>query len=498
MFKNAFANLCRGGAAALVAILLPPFLTRILSKDAYGTWLLILQLSTYVSFLDFGIQTAVGRYVAHCNELGDSKQRDSIISTSLVILTGTGIVAMIGISLLAWQLPNLFKDMPAALHQDAQLALLFVGCSLAIALPFNVFGAIFVGLQQYDVPAWIIGSSKLLGGLFVVLIAQSSHSIVMMGVVMGITNLLTGFWQYFAYKKKISDGIHLSIGKVSVSTGIEISAYCFGLLIWTIAMILIGGLDTIIIGYFDYQSVIYYTFAASLTSFLVGIFNSLLGVIMPKAAAIGAQGNRKALGQLLTSSTKYGVIILVLGNLLLITGANSLLRLWVGDIYAEKTTLLLQLLTIGNGIRYIGTPYSTIVIAIGEQRKIILSPLLEGIFNLSISVYFTFCYGVVGVAIGTICGGVISIVMHFFYNLPRTSIDVNRYDLIVNAIVKPLIAVIPAILFLQFFTIGNQSKENMFLLSIATNIMTWVCMWICVFSKQDRKRILMNVYSRIS
>jgi hypothetical protein len=37
IFKNAFANLCRGGAAVLVAILLPPFLMRILSKDAYGT-----------------------------------------------------------------------------------------------------------------------------------------------------------------------------------------------------------------------------------------------------------------------------------------------------------------------------------------------------------------------------------------------------------------------------------------------------------------------------
>jgi O-antigen/teichoic acid export membrane protein len=91
MVKNAFANLCRGGAAALVALLLPPFLTRILSKDAYGTWLLILQLSTYVSLLDFGIQTAVGRFVAHHNELGEFQERDGIVSTALAILIGSGI-----------------------------------------------------------------------------------------------------------------------------------------------------------------------------------------------------------------------------------------------------------------------------------------------------------------------------------------------------------------------------------------------------------------------
>jgi O-antigen/teichoic acid export membrane protein len=58
LVKNAFANVCRGGAAALVMLLMPPFLTRILSKDAYGAWLLILQLATYVSLLDFGIQIA--------------------------------------------------------------------------------------------------------------------------------------------------------------------------------------------------------------------------------------------------------------------------------------------------------------------------------------------------------------------------------------------------------------------------------------------------------
>jgi Na+-driven multidrug efflux pump len=164
IIKNVFANVARGTTAALVIILLPPFLTRILLPDAYSAWLLILQLSAYVAFLDFGIQTAVGRFVAHTNELRDFKQRDSIISTSLAILTGSGVLAMLGIIALAWQLPQLFRGMPTELHQEARFSLLLVGGSLAFSLPFSVFSGIFIGIQRYDVPAWIIGISKLCGG----------------------------------------------------------------------------------------------------------------------------------------------------------------------------------------------------------------------------------------------------------------------------------------------------------------------------------------------
>ena len=446
--KNAFANLCRGGASALVVLLLPPFLTRILDKDAYGTWLLILQLSTYVSFLDFGVQTAVGRFVAHCNELGDTKQRDSIVSTSIAILSGAAVLAMVGISILAWQLPYLFKDMPANLHQDARLALLCVGGSLAVSLPFSVFGAIFVGLQRYDVPAWIIGISKLLGGIFVVLVAQSSHSIVMMAVVMGIANLCTGLWQFIAYKKMVRY-ISISVRSISNRNFLEISSYCFSLSVWNVAMLLIGGLDAAIIGYFDYQSVIYYVLASSFITFIFGIQNSIISTIMPQAAVIGAKGDRKALENLLISSTRYVVVIMLVIGLPVLAGGKWFLTLWVGDLYAEKTFLLLQLLIVGNFIRQIGTPYSILSLAVGEQKQILLSPIVEGLVNVLFSMIFTSYIGFIGVSLGTIFGGCASITMHFFYNLPRSfKIKVEDEKKLLYTIFKPFPAIMPCLLFL--------------------------------------------------
>jgi O-antigen/teichoic acid export membrane protein len=460
--KNAFANLCRGGAAALVTLLLPPFLTRILPIEAYNTWLLILQLGTYVSLLDFGIQTAVGRYVAYCNELGDKRKRDSIVSNAIGILTFVGSLALIGVAMATWQLPHLFPSMPVALQQDAKLALLAVGSSLAIALPFNVFGAVFIGLQRYDVPAWIIGISRILGGFFVILIAHTSHSIAMMGLAMGAANLLTGVWQYLAYRRLAGD-IQISVKQLSKSTAIEITNYCAGLLVWTVGMLLVSGLDTAIIGYFDYRSVVYYSLAASLTMFVTGLQSSVFATILPNAAEINARGDRVGLGKLLVASTRYATVMLVFTSLPLLLGGKLLLTIWVGESYANNTVIMLHLLIIAGFIRQLGAPYATIVMASGEQKLIMLSPLVEGVVNLATSILLISKIGVIGVAIGTIIGGFVSVLFHLFYNLPRTKCIIlpNAYPLIL-AVGKPLMAMLPTIILYTLTPNSNQFPTNIF------------------------------------
>lgn len=421
LVKNIFANVCRGGSAALVTLLLPPFLTRILSKDAYGTWLLILQLSTYVSFLDFGIQTAVGRYVAHYNEIENASQRDSVVSTCLAILTALGSLAMIGVITLAWHLPNLLKDMPVDLHQDAQLALLAVGGSLAVSLPFSVFGGIFIGLQRYDIPAWIIGISKLFGGLLVVIIANHTHSILMMALMMGMTNILSGISQFLA-SKRFAGYIKISIKLLSKKTTVEIIRYCSVIVLWYLGITLVSGLDTVIIGYFDYKYLAAYNLAASLTTFLVSIPGAIFSTLIPMAAAMSARNEKQALGELVLSMTRYAIILLVLICLPVILGSKWILNLWVGQNYADQANELLQLLMVANLIRQIGYPYSVIAVAIGEQEIIMLSPLLEGIVNFSVSIFLITQtqIGVLSVAIGTLIGGIVSVYMHLFHNLPRS------------------------------------------------------------------------------
>jgi O-antigen/teichoic acid export membrane protein len=494
VLKNVFANLCRGGAVALSMLLLPPFLARILSKDAYGAWLLILQLSTYVSLLDLGIQTVIGRFVAHYNELGDIKKRDSIISSAIAILTGSGSIAICVIAILAWQLPQLFREMPAALQQDAQLALLCIGGSLAVSLPFTVFGAVFIGLQRYDIPAWIIGSTKLLAGVLVVLAAYSSHSIVMMAVMVGITNLGAGFWQYIAYRK-IAAGYHLALRLVWKQSVIEVAESCLSLSVSTLGLLIVSGLDTTIIGFFDYKSIPYYALAATLTNFVFGISISILNTVIPVASSIGARNEPESLGKLLISTTRYTVALLIATNLPLIFLSKTVITFWVGADYATHTSHLFELLVAANFVRQVGSPYFTIAIGCGEHRKVILSPLLEAVTNLFFSILLTARMGADGVAIGTLIGGFVSVTMHFAYNLPRTKkISVSNRSALILTIVKPTLLVVVPTVFL--FALNSQygDRTNLTIEIVAASILTlisWFVLWKYVLEAEDRQMALL-------
>src|SRR5258708_5955091 len=201
LIKNAAANIIRGGAAAFVALALPPFLTRLMPADSYGAWSLVLQISAYVGYLDFGIQTAVGRFVAHANARSDPQHRDSIISTALAVLGATGILAIVGSVPVAASLPLIFRQMPPMFVGEARLALLLVASSLAVGLPASVFNGIFIGLQRNEIPAAIIGGSRILSAVTLVFVVRHGGDLIQMGAAVAGVNLASYILQYLMYRK---------------------------------------------------------------------------------------------------------------------------------------------------------------------------------------------------------------------------------------------------------------------------------------------------------
>jgi len=183
--KNAVANVARGTVSALVALAVPPFLTRALPPEKYGAWVLVLQLAAYVGYLEFGIQTAVGRFVAHGNERSDFEHRNKIVNTSFVLLGIAALLALMLIGFLIAVLPRFFREMPAGLYPDVRIALALVGGSLAIGLPATVFEGILVGFQRYDILAWIGGGSRVFAAMLTIAIARHGGGIPAMAASMG-------------------------------------------------------------------------------------------------------------------------------------------------------------------------------------------------------------------------------------------------------------------------------------------------------------------------
>ncbi|MCU1297264.1 MAG: rane protein involved in the export of O-antigen and teichoic acid [Acidobacteriaceae bacterium] len=491
LVKNAIANVARGSSSALVAIALPPFLTRSMSPDAYGTWALILQISAYVGYLDFGIQTAVGRFVAHATEKGDAESRDSLVSTSLAALSAAGMIAITFSIVVAVMLPHLFKQLPSIFVTDARIALVLVSSSLAVGLPASVFNGIFIGLQRYEVPAAIIAGSRLVAAVLVILVVKFGGTLTRMGAVMAAINLASYVLQYLMYRR-LAPSVRISTRLVSRAAGRELFDYCLSLTIWSFATLLVTGLDIILVGIFDFRSVAYYTIAATLITFILGLQNAIFGVLIPASAVLAARNRASELGEMLISSTRLGMLLLFVTGLPLLVATKPILSLWVGPVYAQNTALLLRVLVLANIIRMSALPYAMLLIGTGQQRLVIVTPLLEGCSNLFISIVAGTVMGAAGVAIGTLVGSIVGILVNIIYNIPRTTaIGVDLVTYLKEGLLRPVLCITPMLfVFISKLVFPSVVETMQIELFLAAALSTLLAFWSLGLTVSQRSRVL--------
>lgn len=485
--KNASANVARLAGAGVVALLLPPFLVRELSKDAYGAWSLLLQLTLYVSYFDFGIQTAVSRFVAHADELGDSHQRDGVVSSAFVMLSAAALLGCALVILLAWQLPNLFRQMPPALYQPAQIALLFMGVSFALGLPVSVIHALFIGLQRNEIPAAVAIANKLAMAALVAGVVLKHWGLGAMGASVALANVLSYLGAFFVWRVWANRvRVHLThISRVYVR---QIGGYSASVVVWMVAMLMISGLDLSIVGMFDYKMTAYYAIAATLTNFIAQAQGAIFSALLPASAVLGARGDGQRLGVMLLSSTRYGMLILLAMALPLVVGGHWIIRFWAGADYAQHATLILQVLVIANVVRLCALPYSTLLLGTGQQNKVIVSPLAEGITNLVASVIGAYLFGAIGVAFGTLIGAFVSVGLHLFYNMPRTAlIAIDRMRLVKEGLLRPSLGALPFIALLVVAPV-RDFQGYVFLLVLAT-IAAALLFWNFGLLPAERQRL---------
>jgi O-antigen/teichoic acid export membrane protein len=489
--KNAVANVARGAASALVALAVPPFLTRALSPEKYGAWVLVLQLAAYVGYLEFGIQTAVGRFVAHGNERSDFEHRNRIVNTSFALLTGAGLLAMMLIASLIAILPRFFREMPVGLYPAVRTALALVGGSLAFGLPASVFNGIFVGIQRYDILAAIVAGPRIFSAVLVVVIARHGGGIPAMALCMAAVNLASYALQWFMYRRYAPD-IRLSPQLVSRDAARELAGYCASLTIWSFGMLLVSGLDLLLVGAFDFEKVAFYAVAASLVTFVAGLQNAVFGAMMPSTAVLHARGDSWALGRMVIDGTRYGMFLLLLTGVPLLLAGKPILRIWVGPVYAVRATVFLQILVVANILRLSATPFVVALIGTGQQRLIVLTPILEAVANLSISVLAGYYWGAVGIAFGTLCGAFVGVGGHILYNMPRaTEIRFNIREYGLESLVKPVLCAVPIglVLLLQSQMGDLQLSVRMVVMLVGGTATLW-CFWRWGLVSTQRQRIL--------
>jgi O-antigen/teichoic acid export membrane protein len=449
VFRNVSANLARVAAVAAVALFLPAYLTHHLPVKVYAAWVLIIQLGAYVSYFDLGIQTGVSKFVAEHNAKGDPLEAGRYASAGLALMFLAGILGGVLTLGLAWQIPRLFSGMPANLFPEVRIGLILVGFSLAFGLVCSVYSAVFLGLQRYWIPTLITILSRVLFAAAIILAVHAGGSLAILGLAAASVNAFTAVLQVLAWRKRASH-IRLSLSLLKFRILKNVTRYCSLQSILMIAMFCVTGLDIVIVGHFDYVQTGYYSIAALPTGFLLLIIASLLSPLMPASSALSTLLSPTEMGVFLAKITRYNTVALLLVGLPLVVFAFPILRLWVGFGYASHTVAYLRVLVFANIVRNLCAPYATMIVATGTQKSVVAAAVSEAAINLASSIYLASRFGAIGVAIGTMMGAFVSVMVHFVLSMrwTRPVISISRPMLFLRGILGPCVVSLPSVLIL--------------------------------------------------
>ena len=458
LLRGSASNILRLALSVLVGLVLPPILVDHLSQAEYSAWILILQLSTYVNLLDLGLQTVVAKLVAQHHATGDHASSRSILSNAFSLLTMGALLGTCAVLIMAWQVPHLFHQMPAALLPQVRLSFIVIGVSLAFALPFSPFLSAFTGRQEYGFPTVVALASRFSSAVLLSLLALHHGSLFELALAMASINILTAVAQFCGWKRYASDGVSFSFFVLDRSTASHLLRSGGVISIWALSGLFISGLDTVIVGHFDYAKTGFYAIAVTATNMMLLVANGIFAPLLPAVSAIQTMSTPVHIGNITTRVSRYCTLTLSALALPLLVGAFPLLSLWVGNEYALKSAVFLQILVIGNFVRQMGYPYSLIVMATGKQHLATLAAVSEAIVNAALSIWLASKIGAVGVAIGTVVGAFVSLGLHLTVSMrfTRSAIYLSRWRYVRQGLLRPLTCILPLLLLIPSWTSNSM------------------------------------------
>lgn len=452
IFYNVFSNWATLIATILVAFFVTPIIINQLGNEAYGIWVIIVSITGYFTVLDFGVNSALVRYISKYHELNDKERINSVYSTSFTLFA----IIALAVSVFTIIFGSFFKSIINAesynrLYLFAVFAI--VGIDLAIKLLFSVLMGTLKGFQRFfELNVISICLLVIKNSILVIMLAYGYHLITLAMIQLTISLLMFGL-QYFLLRRNYQY-VHFSkrlVNKETLRMLYNYSVYSFMI---SIAIKVLFFTDSLVIGtIMDVSQVTFYAIPAMIMEYMEKIVWAVIGVLIPIISAASARGEEDQNQRLYQVGTRYTFLLVAPIAIVLYTIGDDFIALWIGpEFRVESGNILLILLT---GYLFFLPQLIAHGILKGISRHKYLAYFLsvEALINLALSIYLGKSYGLKGVAIGTAVPLIVfNMILLPWYTCRLLGINYVRYA--IYSILGPLVYVVflVAVLYLLDYT----------------------------------------------
>ncbi|TAM70047.1 MAG: hypothetical protein EPN48_06580 [Microbacteriaceae bacterium] len=412
---NAAANLGRALSGSFENLLVPLILLWMLPRDAYGVWAVIFSVSTYVTYLDLGLQAAVQANVARWVGLNDAFGAARIAWAGVKAVL---FVAAVAFGFLVWsavRLDSIFPAIPSALAQQGSLALVILTVGQAANLAINVLSAYYAGHQRSVFPSMVMATARAVSLVSIVGVGLLDRDLAALAVgyslplALGFLLLLGSFFKEFRGLRRGAIGTERVVLK-GTRVG-HLLRYSGPLMVWNVCTLVVTAAGTAIVGRVDFKAVVVYSIATIFVLSIAGVDNAIMSPLLSELGYQAAQGDRVRLSRTVVVASRINAV--VLGVLVIVGSASGAALAASGFLQGSDgtTSLIVVGLILAGSIRLTMTPLTFGFVATATHHRVVFQPMIEAAVNLAASISFGLLFGAAGVVAGGLLAGILGVIM---------------------------------------------------------------------------------------
>ncbi len=401
MARNTGSNLAGRLIPMIGSFLVTPFVLAVLGPSDYGLWVLLGAVAGYGWLLDFGIGSAVTKFVAEQAARGQEQAVRRTVASALWLYAGLGLATCLLGAVMAPLAGDVFHVAPD--QRPAVVWLTFLmALSVAIGLAFSPTTAVLRGLQRFGLSNLLAGGGALaaLAANVAVLAAGGGlGALVTTNVIVTLASQLVALWICRRVAPELGIGWH----RPDPAVARHLLAFSAPVFVVQLAGRLQFQTDGLVIGAFlAIGSLTPYSLAQRLAGLATVPAQAFSGVLLPVASELSAlDDGRVGLRALYLFATRVTLASLMAAGIVLLMLAGPILRLWVGASYAGATDLV-AILTIATIVDTSLWPTGYILQGMARHRPVAAIALGSGLANLILSMLLVQTIGLRGVALGTL------------------------------------------------------------------------------------------------
>lgn len=390
---NVGINLITQAVLIVVYVLVTPGVVHGLGDESYGILAVLLVLLGYFGFLDFGVSQATVRFVSKHLARDEVAEIGRLVGTSLVANLALGLIGGIAIACVGpWALKPVLH-LHGAMSAEVGPALLLLGVAMPFVLVQGTLQGVLGSYQRFLEINLLSGAAAALqpiSALVLVRLGFGLHAVVLAYVVVRVLSAIA----FAIVVRRVLPELKL---RPTFDRAAFTQLMRFGG--WVLVSYVVGPLmvnaDRALIGWLlSAAAVTYYAVPNDVAGRLLIISGSLTSVLFPAfsltSSADSTSERPDAAGAaslgLLLRSAKLLLIVLVPPVALLIAFAPDLFQIWMGPMFAQRSSLVLQVLALGVLINSIASMPFTAMWGIGRPDVTAKFHLLE------LPLYLGACY----------------------------------------------------------------------------------------------------------